>query len=113
MMAITTTPNAKPGEARFRLRAYVCAAGDVRMPRDSEGVTMTFEQIYVTRPVNCRYAIAGWWAIDRYAYRFVTFDLFGVLIDQLNGKALTPKPRLEHDDFDALVMATVLLYDSG
>lgn len=74
--------------------------------------TVNFAQVYLKRPPDCRYAIVGKWNYPTGADRFYTFDLFAVKKNSDNGELLTPLPRLRHDDLDAIIMATVLLYNS-
>jgi hypothetical protein len=95
-------------QAEFRLHAYVCSVTCVKRSGDPPP-TVNFAQIYLQRPIDCRYAVAGIWNCGR--ERYYVFDLFEVKKNSDNGELLTPMPRLVHDDLDAAIMATVLLYN--
>ncbi|WP_309646038.1 hypothetical protein [Phenylobacterium sp.] len=93
---------------RYQLHAYVCGVDCVRR-YDNLG-TVTFTKIYQQRPKNCRYAVAGSWDIAINAERYLVWDLFTTMRKGAHGELITPKPKLQHHDLDAAVMATVLLY---
>lgn len=96
-------------EAVFQLHAYVCSQTCVKRVNHDPPPTVNFAQIYLQRPPDCRYAVAGIWVCG--TDRFYVFDLFEVKTRGHGGELITPMPRLVHDDLDAAIMATVLLYD--
>lgn len=95
---------------RFRLYAYVCSVTCVKRTDRDPPPTANFAQVYLGRPVDCRYAVVSIWDYCK-GDRFYVFDLFEVKKNSDNGELLTPTPRLVHDDLDAAIMATVLLYN--
>jgi hypothetical protein len=97
-------------QAEFRLYAYVCSVTCVKRSGDPPP-TVNFAQVYLKRPPDCRYAIVGKWNYPTHGDRYYVFDLFEVKKNNDNGELLTPMPRLVHDDLDAAIMATVLLYN--
>lgn len=100
---------------RFHLHAYVCSGVCVhRMSTDDSHPTRNFTQVFVKRPNKCRYAVVGQWTSQQRQV-FLVFDLFKVdKVPKLGGDELiTPEPVLTHDDLDAAIMGTVLLYEEG
>jgi hypothetical protein len=83
-------------EGHYTIRAYV-SPDDVH--------TMG----HVQRPKTHRYAIASEWDAD-VGESFIVWDLFHVWKGR-GGRLITPKPRLTHFDYDAALMATIMLYD--
>lgn len=96
----------------YRCHAFVCGVTCVRRTDRDPPPTATFQQIYQQRPADCRYVIVGVWMPPLGLERYYAFDLFEVKKDQFNVLVI-PKPRLTHDDLDAAIMATVLLYNKG
>lgn len=97
---------------QYRLHAYICGPGCVRWA-DSLG-TVSFDWIYLNRPTECRYAIAGKWSLAKHGEEVVVWDLFDATRTMVKGhwKLHPPKPKFEVDDLDAAVMATSMLYDA-
>lgn len=98
---------------QYRLHAYVCGPGCVQWSH-SIG-TVSFEWIYLNRPMDCRYAVAGSWSVPKHGEEIIVWDLFDTHISKAKGRLtlVPPKPRFEVDDLDAAVMATSLLYNES
>lgn len=94
----------------YRLYAYVCSVTCVKRTDRDPPPTATFTQIYQQRPADCRYAVASIWDYAT-GDRFYVFDLFSVKKNVTTNELIVPIPRLVHDDLDAAIMATVLLYN--
>lgn len=95
--------------SRYLAHAYVCDASCVkRLP----GIgSVSFSWVYQHRPKACRYAVVSQWDVVKHADQFIVWDLFEALRRLPSGELLPPKPRLVHDDLDAAIMATAMLYD--
>jgi hypothetical protein len=95
-------------EKQYKLHAYVCGPDCVVRP-NIKG-TVSFNYVLLNRPNECRYAVAGTWDTRKHGERVVVWDLYNVDMNRL-GNFVTPKPVWVHDDVDAAVMATGMLYD--
>jgi hypothetical protein len=95
----------------YRVYAYVCSVTCVRRVDQDPPPSATFTQIYRLRPADCRYAVVGVWDFNLNSDRFIVWDLFNVLKNPATGNLAMPRPRLQHTDLDAAIMATVLLYN--
>ena len=86
---------------RFIVRAYVCGKSCVRWRHD-EG-SMTFVQVYVQRPRDCRYAI-----VETAQSEVLAIDLYNAhTIDN----TLWVGDYKAYPTVDAAVMATALNYE--
>lgn len=94
---------------RYVLYAYVCGAGCVQMA-DVEG-TVTFTQIFMKRPSECRYAVVGYWDVVEHKERVLVWDMFDSRINTTGSKVFPPLPVRVCDDVDQAIMATLMLYD--
>jgi hypothetical protein len=94
-------------EGHYTIRAYV-SPDDVHTMGHVQG-RVTFSWIYRQRPKTHRYAIASEWDAN-VGESFIVWDLFHVWKGR-GGRLITPKPRLTHFDYDAALMATIMLYD--
>jgi allophanate hydrolase subunit 2 len=93
---------------RYTLHAYVCAQGCVKW-RESMG-SVSFDYIYVNRPNDCRYAVAGEYDVKAQGERVLVWDLYNVS-KNARGQLVTPMPVRVHVDVNSAVMATSILYD--
>lgn len=107
MATVTTVPLDTGRGDRYRIYAYV-GHGSVRRATLLGSVSFTW--IFQNRPKDCRYAVAGQWMVDRHAERFVVWDLYKVMVSPI-ADVHAPRPRLIHDDLDAAIMATAMLYE--
>ena len=90
---------------RYTMHAYVCGRSCVRLTQH-EGA-MTFNQIFLERPADCRYAIA-----EFPAGYFLVWDLLEVAtFQQTDAVFLAPKPTRTTRDVSSAIVATTLLYD--
>lgn len=83
--------------------AYVCGRECIRFT-GSVG-HQTFEQIYVSQPNDCRYAVAR----DTQG-RVLVWDLFDCLVSMPRHNVWPPEPKI-YTEQDAALMATLLLYE--
>jgi hypothetical protein len=72
---------------------------------------MSFKRIYQNRPNHARYAIAGNYSVEMHADRYVAWDLFDVKKNPSDNELIEPAPTLVHNDVDAAIMATLMLYE--
>jgi hypothetical protein len=87
---------------RYTLHAYVCGRDCVR---DSDHIgAMTFRQVFVERPADCRYAV-----VEDHDGRVLVWDLLD--LDNMLGFDVEPEPVRETHDVDSAIVATALLYD--
>lgn len=93
-------------DGHYTIMAYV-SPDDVHRV-DYVGGRVTFSWIYQQRPKTHRYAIASQW--KQGGEQFIVWDLFHVWKDP-GGRLLTPRPMLTHFDYDAALLATIMLYD--
>lgn len=91
-------------EDRYQLHAYVCGEMCVQWS-NNEGWS-TFRNIYLKRPEDCRYAVAGTYSGD-----VITWDLFDARLSA-SDRILPPEPT-RYLDLDAAIMATQLTYNNG
>lgn len=92
-----------------KLYAYVCGNGCIRTP-DVDG-TVTFMQVFLKRPAECRYAVVGAWNLNTGQERFIVWDLFDTRQKRSGGTRVYPPPSLKiYDDVDQAIMATMMLY---
>lgn len=105
--------DAYPTGNRYHLHAYVCGGACVRRVDTSDPPTCTFRQVFTNRPDGCRYAVVSQWDMMGNKSRYLVFDLFRTNAKFSNDAAaiIPPKPRLVHDDLDAAIMGTVMLYN--
>lgn len=96
---------------RLRLWAFICSHTCVKRMDGDPPPTATFAQIYQQRPPDCRYAILSRWDLVNHFDCYYAVDLFEVKRDLNTNELITPPSRLRHDDLDAIIMATVLLYN--
>ena len=108
MARVTTVPLRN----HYKLFAWVCGADCVRR-MEQPSARAPFHHIYQNRPKDCRYAVCGEYDMATGADRYFVWDLFNVMKDPSDGSVITPKPRLTHSDLDAIIMATVMLYNDG
>lgn len=93
-------------EERMILKAYVCGQNCVKW-REFEGSSV-FDEIYVRRPDDCRYAVVE---IDEQIY---VIDLFDTRAEHRGGRRLLTRGKTTpYGSLDAAVMATTLGYDNG
>lgn len=99
-------------QAQYRLHAYVCGPGCVRW--SDQHSTVTFEWIYLNRPDECRYAVAGKWSTKKHGEEVLVWDLFDARQTRTRGKItlIPPRPKIRTDELDAAIMASSMLYDS-
>jgi hypothetical protein len=111
------TVSNKPTGNRYHLHAYVCGGACVRRVTLGQRMpTVDFPQVFASRPNDCRYAVVSQWDMAEHKFRYVVFDLFEVkkkTFATMPDELIAPKPRLVHDDLDAAIMGTVMLYDEG
>lgn len=92
--------------AHYALHAYVMPGQVQRLEPHGR---VTFVHIYQNRPPDARYAVA-----EEYKNKFIVWDLFETTVRITGAQILaspTPAaPRFTHDDLDAAIAATVLLY---
>lgn len=94
-----------PNNPRYVLHAYVCGRSCVKLT--SHLGAMTFHQIFVERPGDCRYAVA-----EAPAGFFMVWDLLGIQEFRINdGGFRAPRPVRETRDIDSAIVATAMLYD--
>lgn len=92
------------GEEQYQLHAYVCAPGCVHWTEWMG--TVSFRWIYMSRPNDCRYAVASKWN-----EQVLVWDLYSVEKFTATDELITPDPMRVHESVDAAIMATALLYD--
>lgn len=96
--------------SQYRLHAYVCGEGCVKW--SDQISTVSYDWIYMNRPAECRYAVAGQWSVPKHGEEVVVWDLFDTQQRMVRGHLtlIPPKPMFEVDDLDAAIMATNMLY---
>lgn len=86
---------------RYTLHAYVCGRSCVHRP-EHDGA-MTFAQILIERPNDCRYAVVG----DD-AQRVLVWDLYDAVVHPV---PLEPTPLRVLTDVDQAIVSTLMLYN--
>ena len=94
---------------RYRLHGYVEPGGMRKRAAWLTDGRMLFKDIYQRRPNDCRYAVVSIWDNSAHGRYFAALDLFDVLKTAEN-KLIDPEPRWTHENLQALIATTVLLY---
>jgi hypothetical protein len=105
MTSVTTIPTGP-----YALHAFVYPTREVHRLEPYGRVTFRF--IYQNRPPEARYAVVGHYNAAAHTDEFLVWDLFKALKKSSDGDLIEPRPRLRHDDLNAAIMATVLLFGS-
>lgn len=93
----------------YGVRAWIMQDRSVRRVEPYSRVT--FRQIYQNRPDEAHYVVAAYYNVALSTDRYVVWDLFEAVRNGVAGhNVYAPKPRLTHDDLDAAITATVMLY---
>lgn len=100
-----------PMGGRYTLYAYVCGAGCV-VHADVEG-TLSFMQVFMKRPAECRYAIVGAWDVAKQQHRIFVWDMHDTRSKRTGSHKIypPPKPLRYFTDVDQAIMATLMLYE--
>lgn len=94
---------------QYTLYAYVCGGACVKRS-DVDG-TVSFMQVFMKRPSECRYAVVGMWDVATHGEVILVWDLFETMQKQRSGKLVAPQPLMVCDDVDQAIMATLILFD--
>lgn len=100
--------NILSADPRYTLHAYVCGEGCVNWWPGIGAVS--FNNIYVNRPDNCRFAVATGYTPLTQGDPVIVWDLYKVEQNS-RGQIIVPKPVRTHPDVYSAVMATTMLYD--
>jgi hypothetical protein len=97
-------------EQQFKLHAYVCGNACLKL-YDGEG-TLTFTQVFVKRPSDCRYAVASYYDVAARGDVVLVWDLYSAGLTRTDA-LVPPDPLYRGDCVDAAIMQTFMTYEDS